>query len=383
LTRFNVKIDWAMNKLRFTHLMDRHLEGSATPEEFRELTTLLRTGEYREEISDLFFEIAKARMNVTGSGADAVDQLFGQIDAVMSVHDNAEDAGQVLPNQLSFLPRMAPNMPEPVEEKEKEEDGTLSLGSYASWLKVAAMAVVALGVSFYVFQKSPEALAEEATTELVKKSSFTTISGENYFRLPDGSTVQLNAGSELSYGDSFGVDNREVILYGQAFFDVKHDPAHTFTVHSGSVTTQVLGTAFDVKAYPDQKEVVVTVVRGKVRVSDETHTIATITPNQQVIVNVNTREAQRVVVDATTELAWKEPYIILDNVNVTAALKIVSDKYKTPIRIEGNALNGCQVTSVFLHHENLDDVLNVITRSFNASYTRKNGVIVIRGGACM
>lgn len=361
--------------------MDRHLEGSATPEEFRELTTLLRTGEYREEISDLFFEMAKARMNVTDSRAEAVDQLFGQIDAVMSDHNPAEDAGQALPNQLSFLPRMAPNMAQPVEEK--EEGGAFSLGSYASWLKVAAIAVVALGVSFYVFQKSPGALAEEATSELVKKSSFTTISGENYFRLPDGSTVQLNAGSELTYGDSFGVDNREVVLYGQAFFDVKHDPAHTFTVHSGAVTTQVLGTAFDVKAYPDQKEVVVTVVRGKVRVKDETHTIATITPNQQVIVNVNTGDARQVVVDATTELAWKEPYIIFDNLNVTAALKIVSDKYNTPIRIEGNALNGCQVTSVFLHHENLDDVLNVITRSFNASYTRKNGVIVIRGGACM
>jgi transmembrane sensor len=373
-----------MNKLRFTHLLDRHLEGAATPEEFRELTTLMRTGEYRDEMNDMFLLVAKARMNVQAPRAEAVDELFSQIDKVMDAREKVEDTTQVFPRQLSFLPRIAPAAG-PQEQPPVTVNptaGAFSLGNHASWLKVAALAVIAFGVSFYFFRTSPETLSG-ASTHLVKKPSFTTISGENYFRLPDGSTVLLNAGSELSYSDSFGADNREVVLYGEAFFDVKHDPAHTFTVHSGSVSTHVLGTAFNVKAYPGKKEIVVTVVRGKVRVGDDEHTFATITPNQQVIVDVTSREARQVVVDATTELAWKEPYIILDNVNIASALKIVSDKYKTPIHIEGKALNGCQVTSVFLHRENLDDVLSVITRSFNASFTHKNGVVVIRGGACM
>lgn len=370
-----------MNKLRFTHLLDRHLEGSATPEEQLELTTLLRTAD-TEEMGDHFLQIAKARMNIVDPGAQAVDELFSQIDMAVEGRGKVDDVAEVFPTQLSFLPRIRPVAAETKPETEDPTEGAFSLkGNGASWLKVAAVAIVTLGVSFYFFRRSPETF-EGAATALVKDPSYTTISGENYFRLPDGSTVLLHAGSSLSYSDSFGVETRKVILDGEAFFDVKHDPAHTFTVHSGSITTSVLGTAFNVKGYLDQDQVVVTVVRGKVRVSDDTHTFATITPNQQVIVDVTTGEAEQMIVNSTTELAWKEPYIILDNAPVTSALKIVSDKYHTPIRIEGNGLRDCRVTSVFLHSETLDDVLMVITRSFNANYIRKNGEVVIRGGTC-
>jgi len=370
-----------MNKLRFTHLLDRHLEGAATPEEQLELTTLLRTAD-TEEMGDHFLQIAKARMNVVDPDLQAMDDLLGQIDmAAIEPHGAVDDVVEVFPTQLSFLPRMRPAATQAKPDTEDPTGGAFSLkGNGASWLKVAAVAIVTLGVSFYYFRRSPDTF--EGAGALAKDPSYTTISGENYFRLPDGSTVLLHAGSSLSYNDSFGVESRKVILDGEAFFDVKHDPAHTFTVHSGSITTSVLGTAFNVKGYLDQDQVVVTVVRGKVKVSDDAHTFATITPNQQVIVDVTTREAEQVIVNTTTELAWKEPYIILDNAPVTAALKVVSDKYHTPIRVEGDGLKECQVTSVFLHSETLDDVLMVITRSFNATYIRKNGEVVIRGGTC-
>jgi len=367
-------------------LLDRHLEGSATPEEQLELTTLLRTAD-TDMMGDHFLEIAKARMNVQTT--NPVDELLTrvQMDMDMAIEPRGpiEDPADLAPVQLSFLPRVRPAAAAPEKpEKDDPTDGAFSMkGSGASWLKAAALATVVLGVSLYYFRRTPAETLEGSVAALADNPAYTTITGENYFRLPDGSTVLVNAGSSISYSDSFGVKDRKVILDGEAFFDVKHDPAHTFTVHSGSITTSVLGTAFNVKAFPGENQVVVTVVRGKVRVSDDTHTFATITPNQQVIVDVTTRESEQVIVNTTTELAWKEPYIILDSTPVKAALRLIAGKYHKSIRIEGNGLNDCRVTSVFLHSETLDDVLTVVTRSFNATYFYgKNGEIVVRGGGC-
>ena len=362
--------------------MDRHLEGAATPEEHLELMALLRNGDM-DEMGDHFLQITKARMDMPPP-THSVAELFGRIDTStpISGRPRVEQPAEVHPSQLSFLPQVRTlATPPAVPEKEDPTEGAFSMkGSGASWLKAAALATVMLGVSLYYFRRSPERFDDAAAAFVKKDPSYTTITGENYFRLPDGSTVLLNTGSTLSYNDSFGANNRKVILSGEAYFDVTHDPAHTFTVHSGGITTAVLGTAFNVKAYDDQ--VIVTVVNGKVRVSDDARTLATVTPNQQVIVDVTTGETEQVIVNTTAELAWKEPYIILDNTPVTEALRIVSNKYHVPIRLEGDVLRSCHVTSVFLHSETLDDVLMVVTRSFNATYIRKNGAIVIRGGTC-
>ena len=373
-----------MNKVRFTHLLDRHLEGAATPEEQLELTALLRAGD-QDEMGDHFLEIAKARMNISAPRTQSVDEWLNRGEVGVDPANMVGDPAEVFPNQLPFLPRVSlmPAQREPELGEDDPTDGAFSLrGNGAAWLKVAAVAIVTLGVSFYYFRRSPETFDESTVAALVKKPAYTTLTGETYFRLPDGSTILLNAGSSLSYSDSFGVNNRKVILDGEAYFDVVHDPAHTFTVHSGSVTTSVLGTSFNVKAYPDQNQIVVTVVQGKVRVSDDDRTVATITPNQQVIVDMTTHEAEQVIVNTTSELAWKEPYIILDNMPVPSALKLVSDKYNIPIRLESEELKSCRITSVFLNNVTLDDVLMIITRSFNANYIRKNGTIVIRGGTC-
>jgi transmembrane sensor len=82
--------------------------------------------------------------------------------------------------------------------------------------------------------------------------------------LPDGSRVWLNAGSRLSYRDNFGKQNRDVYLTGEAYFDVFHNPSKPFVVKAGNLSIKALGTAFNVKAYPDDPAIITTLVRGKV-----------------------------------------------------------------------------------------------------------------------
>ncbi|RYZ94255.1 MAG: hypothetical protein EOP47_28175, partial [Sphingobacteriaceae bacterium] len=84
--------------------------------------------------------------------------------------------------------------------------------------------------------------------------------------LTDGTKIWLNGGSKLKYPNTFRGDRREVSVEGEAFFDVTHDADKPFIVRSGEISTQVLGTSFNVKAYADEHLLKVNVVSGKVGV---------------------------------------------------------------------------------------------------------------------
>lgn len=104
--------------------------------------------------------------------------------------------------------------------------------------------------------------------------------------LPDGSTVWLNAGSKLHYENDFNGATREVTLEGEAFFDIVKQPQRPFIVHTAGIDIKVLGTAFNVKSYPEDKTVETTLYRGLVQVSrqeDVTKKIIELRPNEKLI----------------------------------------------------------------------------------------------------
>src|SRR5439155_2315167 len=103
---------------------------------------------------------------------------------------------------------------------------------------------------------------------------------QKYLLLPDSTQVWLNAASSLEFPEAFQSGKREVYLVGEAFFDVKHAENRPFIIHTGNVTTRVVGTAFNIKGYPDQPDVIVSVKRGKVQVSKNEKLVATLTVGQ-------------------------------------------------------------------------------------------------------
>lgn len=124
-------------------------------------------------------------------------------------------------------------------------------------LRVAAVALVVLGASLlYLFRNSlvPEKLHTIATAKQETKRIL----------LPDSSVVVLNGSSKLSYAENW--KDREVQLEGEAYFEVKASPEHPFVIRSGAVQTRVLGTRFNISAYPEDKRISVGVITGKVEV---------------------------------------------------------------------------------------------------------------------
>ncbi|MBO9675356.1 MAG: FecR family protein [Sphingobacteriaceae bacterium] len=139
------------------------------------------------------------------------------------------------------------------------EEKVVKLNRYL-WLKIAAALVLVLA-SVLVYNKyfkynNTKNAAQEIYT-------FTTKSGERKkIRLQDGTSVLLNAKSSLSVTKGFNNQSREVTLTGEAFFDVAHDKNKPFKVHTADFNINVLGTAFNVKAYPDETTSEATLIRG-------------------------------------------------------------------------------------------------------------------------
>lgn len=104
--------------------------------------------------------------------------------------------------------------------------------------------------------------------------------------LPDGTTVYLNSGSKITYNKDYGTHSREVSLTGEAYFDVVKNPAKPFIIHTADINVRVLGTAFNVRCYPDEKKTETSLIRGSLEVSfkDGREKII-LKPNEKLIVD--------------------------------------------------------------------------------------------------
>ncbi|UOE51467.1 FecR family protein [Mucilaginibacter sp. SMC90] len=157
------------------------------------------------------------------------------------------------------------------------------------WRSIAAAAAVVLLVTFAALYKNEvlEVIDPAKQVELV-----TAPGKHKQISLPDGTRIWLSPGSKISYPDKFRTKERLVKLEGEAFFDVVHDEDHPFVIQSGQLKTVVLGTSFNIKAYPDQIISEVTVISGKVAVQE--HNLpkskqAIMVRNQQAVYNKNNR----------------------------------------------------------------------------------------------
>jgi ferric-dicitrate binding protein FerR (iron transport regulator) len=156
---------------------------------------------------------------------------------------------------------------------------TIKFLKYA--VTIAATILLVLTAGYYFLQ--PSHTTHKAKTEI--SLSGTVIRSGNEPRktvvLPDGSIVTLRSNTTLTLAPDFNLANRELVLSGEAFFDVTHHKDHPFTVHAGKINIEVLGTVFNVNAYPANANTETSLFRGKVAVSKNDH------PDQKVILTPN------------------------------------------------------------------------------------------------
>lgn len=209
--------------------------------------------------------------------------------------------------------------------------------------------------------------------------------------LEDGSVVSLEPGSELHYTAVFSAENREVYLTGEAFFEVAEDKYRPFLVYSSGITTRVLGTTFRVKAYEEDKEVIVSVSTGKVSVfrqsdqnsnDENTNQLVILTPNQQAVYN------KREDIVATSLIA--DPQIVLTestlkshyyNIAVADIFETLEKNYGIDIEFNEEILSGCSLTTT-LADESLYEKMEIICQVIGAQYTVHGTTLVVESQGC-
>lgn len=210
-------------------------------------------------------------------------------------------------------------------------------------------------------------------------------------RLPDDTRVTLRPGSSLRYAGGLAGARREVHLEGEAFFQVHKDPAHPFLVLTTQLVTTVLGTSFDVKAYPGNAEALVAVREGKVSVQPRQAAQLDATPlhpakagvlllpNQQVVYSVASHHLQKALVAKPAVLVPQA--FEFEERPVTEVLATLEKAYGVAILYDKQKLAGCTVSITF-YNESLFEKLDLLCKSLGASYSQADTQITIHSHGC-
>lgn len=254
-------------------------------------------------------------------------------------------------------------------------------GSRHIWLRVAAVVVPIIGIGAILWLSRPSAKEASSASPLLAVVPNTPES-KRFILLPDSSTVVLREGSSLIYPASFNGNTREVTLKGEGYFDIRHKTGEPFVIHSGKVLTTVLGTAFNIKAYPDQSSVTVTVTRGKVKIEEEKSRklLGILLPDQQIIYENEIAATKPVKAEET--VAWLKKGMDFNSIPFGDIAKQIGEQYQIPIRFANPALRQCRIRATFEGTESLDKVLYILCTVGNASYTIEENEVVLDGHGC-
>jgi len=254
------------------------------------------------------------------------------------------------------------------------------------WWRVAAAVVVIAGSVF--IWRATRHRSEQPAVAMVHPATHQTAEKPTdfirHFTLPDGTHVVLQTGSRLDYPKQFTGNAREVSLSGEAYFDVAEDGSKPFVIHTGRIRTTVLGTAFNIRALPNDKEVVVSVTTGKVKVEDNQKLLAVLTSNQQVKYQPVSLAVSRDSVNAASLVTdWTKREMAFDGQSFEEVAEMLGKRYGVDIRFKKDNLKKCTIKVFFDGTETLERVLNRLCTISNTSYSLVDEkTVVLDGEGC-
>ncbi|MDR2384219.1 MAG: FecR domain-containing protein [Tannerella sp.] len=199
------------------------------------------------------------------------------------------------------------------------------------------------------------------------------------FILPDSTCVWLNVNSRLTYADAFGRDGRDVELSGEAYFEVTEDAAKPFTVKAGEVSVRVLGTVFNVQAYPSEEMIETTLLKGSVGVMHKFVPQGGIIlcSGQQALYD---KAAENIVIhqiDCSPYTSWKDGKLIFSRTTLKDAFAIMERNLRIRIVVNSKSLEERKITGRFDLTEKPENILNVIRETLPFEYENRNDTLFI------
>ncbi len=259
-----------------------------------------------------------------------------------------------------------------VESVDNQEIKPIAKLSWVSnFLKIAAVLVVLFGLWFVA--------AKQFTTP--QNDVLTFKSGNQAIEkiLPDGTKILLSKNSEITYPKTFEGDTREINLSGEGFFDVHHDVAHPFIIHTQGTDVKVLGTSFNVRAYNAQVQVLVKT--GKVQFSkNKNQIILTKGQKGEILANVDTIIKSEIA-EVGTVTKEKISSFVFNKMSLGEVADALSKQFGKDIKFSQSKIKNCKLTVTF-DNENLENIIAIIADTFNLKVDYQADVILLSGEGC-
>jgi len=210
-------------------------------------------------------------------------------------------------------------------------------------------------------------------------NEYTTKSGEvKNIVLSDGTKVWLNTRSMLIASEPFVESTREVLLIGEGYFEVAHNADKPFIIKTSLITTKVLGTHFNISAYPGDNNFDVTLYEGKVELSESNspNNLTIMKPGEKTSFSGQDRNFYVNKIDIAKPAEWREGIIRFDDENLNSISKILERKFSTKIFILDEEVGKLRFTANF-ETEPLDKILNLLSEAHEFKTIKTtNGIII-------
>lgn len=244
-------------------------------------------------------------------------------------------------------------------------------GIIFQWLKVAAIITLTLVCNYWYREY-------KSGQEVIAMNTISVPAGQRTnLTLPDGTNVWLNARTTLQYPATFNKKQRNVLLKGEAYFDVTPNKKVPFIVRTDRYDIEVLGTRFDVDAYPDQKGFETTLMKGSVKVTSQQFPEQTITlkPNHKVYVKDG--ELTVTKVDDFNPYRWKEGLICFKDEPFQTIMEDFEKYYGIRIIINNKNALKYSYNGKFRQSDGIDYALRVLQKDIHFKYEKANDEQII------
>ncbi len=267
------------------------------------------------------------------------------------------------------------------QSTEKNLTRTIPLASRRrfTFLKIAATLIIVLTTGYFlsdytgVIEREPTSIMHVASTEFKE------------ITLPDGSSIKLKANSTLSYEEGFGDMHRSVELSGGADFDVQRNEALPFVIRTDRSAVKVLGTSFDLSAYPNQS-VELNVREGLVNFTSASNEdqINEVAAGTRAILDKKAESISTQEMTNDNYAAWWTGKLVFENTPIAEVAKDLENTYSISIELKGDIRN-CPLTATY-SNKSLTEIVELIQLTFTdsdikATYSKEN-TLILDGKAC-
>lgn len=203
------------------------------------------------------------------------------------------------------------------------------------------------------------------------------VGGEYHFTLADGTRIWVNSASEVRFPDRFTGEKRVIYMKGEVYLEVAHDASRPFVVHAGENEVRVLGTKFNLTAYPEEQKVVTTLVEGSVEFRNKDERVR-LNPGEQSVLDRATSQLEKQKVDVSIYTSWVTGMFEYERMPLSDITRQLSRWYDVQFVYGAEEFRNHPFTGVVKRDQSLEEVLSIIGKTTNIKFEISDRTIIIK-----